>query len=325
MIRAGDAVADMAYFTARDGKPSDYCQDAVGRCDVYVGLIGLRYGSMVPDRPQVSYTELEFDAATEAGLTRLIFLLDEHTALPIPPAQLHDDEPDRRARQLAFRDRLRSAGLTVHTVTTPENLELRLYQALLESQPATPEASGPGGRTPGVPQQVWELRGHRPDPYFTGREDDLAAVHRALRGGSATSGIQVITGLGGMGKTRLAVEYAWRHADAYEVVWWVRAEDPATIRGDYVELAQALGLPSGTEDQAIAALRHELRRRRLANFGSQDSARTSDVADAGHRSLRCPASAPPSGLARLARPRQGSVVPHHRMPARAADFLTLRG
>jgi 2'-5' RNA ligase len=253
----------MAYFTARDGKPSDYCQDAVGRCDVYVGLIGLRYGSVVPDRPRVSYTELEFDAATEAGLTRLIFLLDENTALPIPPAQLHDNEPGRRARQLAFRDRLRGAGLTVHTVTTPENLELALYQALLENQPAAQEAaSRPGERAPGVRQQVWELRGHRPDPYFTGREDELAAVHRALRVGSATSAIQVITGLGGLGKTRLVVEYAWRHADAYEVVWWVRAEDPATMRGDYVELAQALGLPSEKEDQAIAALRQELQPRR---------------------------------------------------------------
>ena len=145
MARAGDAVADMAYFTARDGKPSDYCQKAVCQCDLYVGLIGLRYGSPVADHAEVSYTELEFDTATEAGLVRLVFLLDENAVLPIPAARLHDHEPDRRAKQLAFRERLGSAGLTVRTVATPDQLELALYQALRESQPTMPEAAaGPG-------------------------------------------------------------------------------------------------------------------------------------------------------------------------------------
>ena len=117
-------------------------------------------------------------------------------------------------------------------------------------------------RFPGAPQEVWELRGHRADPYFIGRDDLLAAVHRGFRAGGATSAVQVITGLGGLGKTRLAVEYALRHGAAYNVVWWLRAEDPATMRGDYVELASELGLPSEQDDQAIAALRRELRRRR---------------------------------------------------------------
>jgi hypothetical protein len=102
VIRAGDAIADMAYFTARDSKPAQYCQDQVRRCDVYVGLVGLRYGSPVHDWPQVSYTELEFDTATEAGIPRLMFLLDAGAELPVP-GQLVDLDP-------VLQDQRRSSG-----------------------------------------------------------------------------------------------------------------------------------------------------------------------------------------------------------------------
>src|SRR6185437_10282788 len=133
--RAGDAVIDMAYFPARDDKPAEYCRARVRASDVYVGLIGLRYGSPVRDRAEVSYTELEFEAATEAGLPRLVFLLDEDAVLPIPAAQLHDDDPDRRARQRAFRDRLRDAGIMTASVASPEQLEVELLHALQEGGP----------------------------------------------------------------------------------------------------------------------------------------------------------------------------------------------
>src|SRR5262245_30520743 len=71
---AGEVVSDMAYFAARDTQPASYCIEQVKNCDVYVGIIGFRYGSPVRDRDDVSYTELEFNTATHAGLPRLIFL-----------------------------------------------------------------------------------------------------------------------------------------------------------------------------------------------------------------------------------------------------------
>jgi tetratricopeptide (TPR) repeat protein len=126
-MRAGDALTDMAYFTARDTKTADYCVQRVQVCDIYVGIIGFRYGTPVRDRPEMSYTELEFEAATEAKLPRLIFLLDEWAVLPLP--RLYTLDADYEDRQQVFRQRLLDSGL-VQRVGDPTQLELLLYQAL---------------------------------------------------------------------------------------------------------------------------------------------------------------------------------------------------
>jgi hypothetical protein len=64
----GHVIVDMADFPAADQVPAELCAERVRECDVYVGVLGTRYGSPVRDRPEVSYTELEFDTATEAEL-----------------------------------------------------------------------------------------------------------------------------------------------------------------------------------------------------------------------------------------------------------------
>ena len=63
----GHVIVDMADFPAADQVPAELCMDRVRGCEVYVGVLGTRYGSPVRDKPEVSYTELEFDTATEAG------------------------------------------------------------------------------------------------------------------------------------------------------------------------------------------------------------------------------------------------------------------
>lgn len=124
--RAGDAVTDMAYFPAADQLPAQACRDAVYAADIYVLIAGFQYGSLVQDRPDVSYTELEFEIAGEAGIPRLIFLIGEETQ---GPAALFVDSAFGD-RQLAFRSRLLNASLAVATITTPDKLETGLLHAL---------------------------------------------------------------------------------------------------------------------------------------------------------------------------------------------------
>jgi hypothetical protein len=119
VLRARHAVTDMAYFAARDTSPAATCVEMVAQSDVYVGIVGVRYASPVRDRPDVSYTELEFEAAGEHDQPRLISLIREDSAHP--PAA--DEPPERRARQAVFRRRLRESGLTSVRVGSPAELE----------------------------------------------------------------------------------------------------------------------------------------------------------------------------------------------------------
>ena len=134
----GDAISNMGHFPATDRLPASMCQRKVLEADVYVGIIGLRYGSPADGQPEKSYTELEFDAAEEAKRPRLIFLLDEDAPLPIPASRLYDDDPELRTRQRTFRSRVRHERVT-RTVATPEDLRRELYKALQELKQQPPE------------------------------------------------------------------------------------------------------------------------------------------------------------------------------------------
>jgi tetratricopeptide (TPR) repeat protein len=125
-------------------------------------------------------------------------------------------------------------------------------------RPAAAEAV----RFPGRPPAIFSVPAR--NPHFTGRGELLLTVRRQLAAGANSAVVQAeaVHGLGGVGKTQLVIEYAHRYASDYDLVWWIPAEQPATISERLAVLARRLGLPalSSLEEQ-VDALFDELGQR----------------------------------------------------------------
>jgi len=91
---------------------------------------------------------------------------------------------------------------------------------------------------------IWNVP-HSRNPLFTGREDVLDLLHDRLIATKSTALIQpqAISGLGGIGKTQIVLEYAYTYREKYHVVLWMRANTYETLTLDYVNTANKLHLP----------------------------------------------------------------------------------
>ena len=347
--RAGMAPVDMRHFAARDGSPAAYCQQRISECEIYVAIVGFRYGSLVPGTA-ISYVELEFQTATAAEMPRLVFLLDETAC----PPGLGDAD---RGPVLNFRQRLRDAGLIARDFTSADGLELEIFHGLSQAASASLVVPAPvtfpvllqqlrrqlgltpqelaqrarlsvirvseleHGRAPGAEADTIRLladalrlsgemrsafaaaasqpltaspfdgepvelapRQLSPAPYsgasvpqiwdvpkrnadFTGRDQILDRLHAELTGdGRAVVLARAVYGLGGVGKTQIALEYAHRFMADYDVVWWIDAEQPQEINLTLAALAKRLGLQISNSAEAAAAVLDQLRRDPLGRW-----------------------------------------------------------
>jgi hypothetical protein len=78
------------------------------------------------------------------------------------------------------------------------------------------------------------------NPGFTGRAEVLAAVRDALQAGDRAV-VQALHGMGGVGKTQIAMQYAHAYAGSYNVVWWINAENATLIGEQFAALGGELG------------------------------------------------------------------------------------
>ncbi|MBT2209043.1 MULTISPECIES: FxSxx-COOH system tetratricopeptide repeat protein [Actinomadura] len=120
------------------------------------------------------------------------------------------------------------------------------------------EQSRVGPRYPGAARTappIWNV--NRRNAVFTGRGGLLEELRDHLLGTTQRIVLpQALHGLGGVGKTQVALEYAHRFKADYDLIWWVSAQSPDSIRGGLASLAEQIGLRVGDSiaDAANAAL-----------------------------------------------------------------------
>ena len=89
--------------------------------------------------------------------------------------------------------------------------------------------------------RIWNIPYPR-NPFFTGRDELPTQLAIALKTDQAKnlSQAQAISGLGGIGKTQIAVEYAYRHGHEYECVFWLRGVTHDILVSDFVAIADLI-------------------------------------------------------------------------------------
>jgi tetratricopeptide (TPR) repeat protein len=142
--------------------------------------------------------------------------------------------------------RLQSLPRDGKPITTWENQDVAWHNVAagirraIEDLPLLTE-SAPHADLPAI----WNIPYPR-NPFFIGRDELLLRLHTQLQAGQTTAisqSPQAISGLGGIGKTQMAVEYAYRYHQEYEVVLWARAENQETLISSYNTIATLLKLP----------------------------------------------------------------------------------
>lgn len=114
---------------------------------------------------------------------------------------------------------------------------------LLEEGRETEQRDDEKHQAPAIPTlpAYWSVPRPR-NPFFTGRERLFALLHQ-----QTTSPSSAFSGLGGIGKTAAALEYAYRFSQDYSAVFWIDAETASSIMANYQALAQLLHLPERQE------------------------------------------------------------------------------
>jgi DNA-binding XRE family transcriptional regulator/tetratricopeptide (TPR) repeat protein len=129
---------------------------------------------------------------------------------------------------------------------------LFIAAALGQVRAAEVLAAVPGPGLAGPVPRVWNVPAR--NPGFTGRDGLLAQVRDRLLAGDAAV-VQALHGMGGVGKTQLAAEYAHRFAASYELAWWINAEQGGLIGDQVAALGVALGcIDAGAETGTVRAV-----------------------------------------------------------------------
>jgi hypothetical protein len=250
--KRGYVPVDQEIFGLTDQEIVQLLKDKLAPCGAVICLIGQRYGAE-PSKPldgfpRRSFTQLEYvfaRAMTEPRPKHISLLLTTEQA---PVDNANDEPAELRGLQLAYRaevirDRNWRAFNDAQELRA-EIAELRFpWEHSAEHKPCN------------LPPSIGTL--------FKGRDEFLAKMRAKLREvgvkAAAITPRQAIHGLGGVGKTRLAVEFGWRHFDDYNALLYLYAENPTALLTHLAQLTGVLELPERDlredEKRAEAAMR----------------------------------------------------------------------
>ncbi len=136
-----------------------------------------------------------------------------------------------------------------------------LLAAAVGTTPGPAHGTRTGPRFPGTLPPVWNVPQRNTD--FTGRGVVLEQLRDRLSASVTAVVPQALFGLGGVGKTQLAIEYAHRFAANYDMVWWISAEQPHLARSALADLGRELHLERGENlDESVRIVGEALRQGR---------------------------------------------------------------
>lgn len=124
--------------------------------------------------------------------------------------------------------------------------ETQLNELLLCLRGLSPDTNAPK-TAQGEPKSAKHCKNNLPypsNPHFRGRENRMKRLHLMLssNGCAVLSQSVTVSGQGGIGKTQLAVQYAWEYARFYTAILWVPAENPRIFRSSLAALASPTAL-----------------------------------------------------------------------------------
>jgi hypothetical protein len=267
----------MEHLTAENRNAVEVSLRMVGEADVYVGVLGHRYGT-VPPGYDLSITELEFNHAVELGKPYLVFLIHEDH-----PVFIKDVETGTGADKLnALKNRLRKDRVAAY-FKSPEDLRSHAGEALrklaneLEASEAGNSVATIGSdlhRKSSIPELPNAYIAH---PYtllqsreLVGRQTELNALTDWVL--KSDFSILCFVAIGGIGKS--ALTWKWFNQIAPNEMkqlagrlWWSFYESDATFESF---LIRALCYVGGYNEDAVRAMPWHEREERLLRYLSEE-------------------------------------------------------
>jgi len=218
----------------------DMIRGEIAPCDAVVLLVGPAYGFEPTEWPEglrrCSYTQLEHELAVELGIPIYRYLVSEK----FPLEQFAPEPTEHQQRQRDYVGRLKADDHIWYLFDTQEQLLATLEKTRFHKLVR--------------PNLPFESIG----TLFKGREDDLARVRRSLltrpAHATAVTSKQAIHGLGGVGKTRFAVEYAHRYGSEYSARLYANADTPSALASNMATLVHVLDLQEKDEKEQAKQL-----------------------------------------------------------------------